>query len=72
MLFIPPKAEFTPLAEWVREAALFDAVASIGFFRNYLTGRTFRAWVKVRLVQHMHMHREPACCALHLVLLCVL
>jgi hypothetical protein len=42
------KAEFTPLAEWVREAALFDAVSSIGFFRNYLTGRAIRAWHKAR------------------------
>jgi hypothetical protein len=31
----------------VREAALFDAVASVGFFKHYLTGRTFRAWAKV-------------------------
>jgi len=23
---------------------MFDAIGSIGFFRNYLTGRAFRAW----------------------------
>lgn len=43
-----PQAEFTPLAEWVREKTLFDLISSIGFFRNYLTGRCFRRWLKVR------------------------
>lgn len=42
------QAEFTPLAEWVREKTLFDLISSIGFFRNYLTGRCFRRWLKVR------------------------
>lgn len=42
------QAEFTPLAEWVREKTLFDLISAIGFFRNYLTGRCFRRWLKVR------------------------
>ncbi|KAG2451278.1 hypothetical protein HYH02_003884 [Chlamydomonas schloesseri] len=40
------QAEFTPLAEWVREKTLFDLISAIGFFRNYLTGRCFRRWLK--------------------------
>ncbi|KAI8468855.1 MAG: dynein heavy chain, N-terminal region 2-domain-containing protein [Monoraphidium minutum] len=59
------QAEFTPLADWVREAAMFDAVASIGFFRNYLTGRTFRAWVKV--VRRKHFQRVRAAVARRLL-----
>lgn len=42
------QAEFTTLAEWVREKTLFDLISSIGFFKNYLTGRSFRKWHKVR------------------------
>ncbi len=42
-----PQAEFTSLAEWVREKTMFDLISSIGFFRNYLTGRAFRRWHKV-------------------------
>lgn len=42
-----PQAEFTPLAEWVRERTLFDLISCVGFFRNYLTGRCFRRWHKV-------------------------
>ena len=41
------QAEFTSLAEWVREKTLFDLISAIGFFRNYLTGRCFRRWLKV-------------------------
>ncbi|GLC47993.1 hypothetical protein PLESTB_000047400 [Pleodorina starrii] len=40
------QAEFTPLSEWVREKTLFDLISAIGFFRNYLTGRCFRRWLK--------------------------
>jgi dynein heavy chain len=42
------QAEFTPLAQWARHKALFDLTTRIGYFRNYLTGRCFRRWVKVR------------------------
>lgn len=42
------QAEFLPLATWVREAALFDAVSSIKFFATYTTGRAFQRWHKVR------------------------
>lgn len=41
------QAEFTSLSEWVREKTLFDLISSIGFFKNYLTGRCFRRWHKV-------------------------
>ena len=41
------QSEFTSLAEWVREKTLFDLIASIGFFKNYITGRCFRRWHKV-------------------------
>jgi len=41
------QAEFTTLAEWVREKTLFDLISSIRFFKNYLTGRAFRRWHKV-------------------------
>lgn len=44
------QAEFTSLAEWVREKTLFDLISSIGFFKNYLTGRSFRRWHKVWVV----------------------
>eukprot|EP00201_Polytomella_parva_P020499 CAMPEP_0175042260 /NCGR_PEP_ID=MMETSP0052_2-20121109/2450_1 /TAXON_ID=51329 ORGANISM="Polytomella parva, Strain SAG 63-3" /NCGR_SAMPLE_ID=MMETSP0052_2 /ASSEMBLY_ACC=CAM_ASM_000194 /LENGTH=3805 /DNA_ID=CAMNT_0016305023 /DNA_START=33 /DNA_END=11446 /DNA_ORIENTATION=+ len=40
------QAEFTTLAEWVREKTLFDVISSIGFFQNFLTGRCFRRWLK--------------------------
>lgn len=42
------QSEFTSLAEWVREKTLFDLISSIDFFKNYLTGRSFRRWHKVR------------------------
>lgn len=42
------QAEFTSLAEWVREKTMFDLISSIGFFKHYLTGRAFRRWHKVR------------------------
>jgi dynein heavy chain len=48
------QAEFTTLAEWVREKTLFDLISSIGFFRNYLTGRAFRRWHKVGPTRHQH------------------
>ena len=41
------QSEFTSLAEWVREKTLFDLISSIGFFKNYLTGRSFKHWHKV-------------------------
>lgn len=43
------QAEFVPLAAWVRQSSLFDLVSNIGFFKNYITGRAFRRWHKVRL-----------------------
>ena len=50
------QSEFTSLAEWVREKTLFDLISSIGFFKNYLTGRSFKHWHKVttcsKLLQH--------------------
>jgi dynein heavy chain len=42
-------ADFTPLAEWVHESTLFDAVSRIGFFKNYLTQRAFSRWHQVRI-----------------------
>lgn len=50
------QAEFTPLAEWVRERTLFDLISCIGFFRNYLTGRCFRRWHKVRISDGTRSH----------------
>ena len=41
------QAEFVGLAEWVRQASLFDLVSAIGFFRHYITGRAFRRWHQV-------------------------
>jgi dynein heavy chain len=41
------QAEFTPLAQWTRHKVLFDLTTRIGYFRNYLTGRCFRRWLKV-------------------------
>jgi hypothetical protein len=41
------QAEFTPLAEWVREKTLFDLLSSISFFKNYLIGKCFRKWHQV-------------------------
>jgi dynein heavy chain len=43
------QSEFTSLAEWVREKTLFDLISNIDFFKNYLTGRSFRRWHKVGL-----------------------
>jgi len=40
------QAEFTTLAEWVREKTLFDLISTIGFFKNYLPERSFRRWHK--------------------------
>jgi hypothetical protein len=47
LLRAPVQAEFTNLAEWVREKTMFDLISSIGFFKNYLTGRAFSRWKKV-------------------------
>ncbi len=52
------QAEFISLAEWVREKTLFDLISSIGFFKNYLTGRAFRRWHKVREGMQ-HNHAQP-------------
>ena len=41
------QAEFTPLAEWVRERSMFDLITQISYFKHYLTGRAFRRWHRV-------------------------
>jgi dynein heavy chain len=42
------QAEFTPLADWVRERSMFDLIRQIGYFKKYLTGRAFSRWHQVR------------------------
>jgi dynein heavy chain len=42
------QAEFTPLAKWARDKMMFDLVSKIDYFKNYLTRRCFRRWLKVR------------------------
>lgn len=37
-------SEFIPLTQWMREAACFNMLTSIPFFRDYLVTKSFRAW----------------------------
>lgn len=50
------QAEFVPLAEWVRQQSLFDSVSTIGFYKNYITGRAFRRWHSVSVPQPLQQH----------------
>lgn len=37
-------SEFQSLAEWMHQAASFNILRSIGFFKHYLVTKTFRMW----------------------------
>ena len=37
-------AEFTSLAQWMRESTLFNVLTRIRFFKNFLIGKAFREW----------------------------
>ena len=45
-------SESQSLAEWYREACLFKAISSIGFFKNYLTTKMFRKWKDIKKLSH--------------------
>jgi hypothetical protein len=36
--------EFTPMAQWVREAEVYDIVSRLDVFRNYRYWKSFRKW----------------------------
>ncbi|KAF5838995.1 dynein heavy chain, N-terminal region 2-domain-containing protein [Dunaliella salina] len=52
------QAEFTTLAEWVREKTLFDLISKIRFFKNYLPERSFRRWHKGVRQKHFRNVRQ--------------
>ena len=41
-------SDITPLGEWDRERAAFDRLCRLGFFRNFITRRSFTWWRSVR------------------------
>lgn len=41
-------SESQSLAEWYREACLFKAISSIGFFKNFLVTKMFRKWKDIK------------------------
>lgn len=45
-------SESQSLAEWYREACLFKAISSIGFFKNYLLTKMFRKWKDIKKLSH--------------------
>eukprot|EP00761_Pharyngomonas_kirbyi_P002590 gb/GECH01002594.1/.p1 GENE.gb/GECH01002594.1/~~gb/GECH01002594.1/.p1 ORF type:complete len:999 (+),score=228.83 gb/GECH01002594.1/:1-2997(+) len=38
--------EFISLSDWMRESTLFNVLTRIGFFKNYIIGKTFKLWRK--------------------------
>lgn len=41
-------SESQSLAEWYREACLFKAISSTGFFKNFLVTKMFRKWKNIK------------------------
>jgi hypothetical protein len=39
-----PSPQVTPLAQWMREATLFNALTRIKFFRTFLVQKAFEQW----------------------------
>ncbi|KAH8095184.1 hypothetical protein JL720_2462 [Aureococcus anophagefferens] len=63
-------SEFIPLTQWMRDAACFNMLTSIPYFRNYLRNKCFNAWrsnggkgddvdVVSRVIQQMEDLEKP-------------
>jgi hypothetical protein len=52
-------SDHTPLIKWDRQRGAYDHICTLGFFRHYITRRSFSWWRKVG--QHACVHGPFAC-----------